>query len=141
MKEEKTIQDEIEIQRCTGDCCRKFSLPFTPKELRDLFTGRKKHKYNIAEMKQIVLMVKFLETSRIHVNGKVVENDIQYYTCRNLNKETGDCKIYEHRPRMCSSYPYKRKCEYPGCTRKVKIVENSEESVLELNKEDVYQKI
>jgi Fe-S-cluster containining protein len=37
------------------------------------------------------------------------------YTCRHLlgNK---NCAIYENRPRMCSGYPYGKKCVYPGCT-------------------------
>lgn len=41
-----------------------------------------------------------------------------FYTCRNLDTETGDCTIYESRPMTCRDYPYERSegCQFSGCT-------------------------
>lgn len=44
----------------------------------------------------------------------------RFYTCKNFNKETKDCNIYESRPKMCSSFPNEclpeGKCNYRKCT-------------------------
>lgn len=39
-----------------------------------------------------------------------------YFTCRHLDQGSGDCKIYELRPRMCRDYPYGKACIVEGCT-------------------------
>lgn len=48
---------------------------------------------------------------------------VHIYTCKHLDRKTGDCTIYEIRPQMCREYPYSGLCNYAGCTweeRKVK---------------------
>jgi Fe-S-cluster containining protein len=45
------------------------------------------------------------------------------YTCRHHDTETGDCRIYETRPMMCSEYPYGNECAIEGCTAENKGVD------------------
>ncbi len=38
-----------------------------------------------------------------------------FYDCRHLGPDQ-NCQIYETRPRMCSAYPYGRRCSQAACT-------------------------
>jgi len=109
------------MSRCTGHCCQRFPLPL---RLADLTVnaqaalrgedvdanGRKR----ISDIVFIHDMVVPLGEPKTYPNG----DEGEYYTCRHLNKETGDCTVYEKRPRMCSEYPYGGACDYVGrgCT-------------------------
>jgi Fe-S-cluster containining protein len=37
------------------------------------------------------------------------------FSCRHLSG-SGDCSIYEERPRMCRQYPMDEACSFEGCT-------------------------
>ena len=107
------------IKGCTGACCERFTLPFTPEQAADgsairIWGG---------EVKQIIGMVEFLEFSYMGSNGVVLMTPDGYagspapwYRCVHHSPATGCCGIYSHRPELCRRYPNGHRCEYPGCT-------------------------
>ena len=125
---------EKEISRCTGHCCKKFTLPFTPAKLRLLFTGKgdasfdgEVHRYDAKEIQTVFLMSKFLGMSKTDpADGSELINSVPVYTCRNYNEVTNDYNIYDHRPVMCRKYPNGEKCRYTECTRTVGEIHVSE---------------
>lgn len=96
--------------RCTGHCCRKFPLPYSLEELNEgksRETGRPLE----PDWPFIADMVILLG------EGKYGDGRKSYlYTCRHLDTVTGDCTVYEQRPRMCRDYPYGNECPIDGCT-------------------------
>lgn len=95
----------------TAICCRKFHFPLTTKQLKaDYLLWKNRFPHNWQEIWMIHPMVIFL--------GKDKKGKLRY-TCKNLQRETGVCMIYENRPSMCSGYPYQKKvCEYEECESK-----------------------
>lgn len=128
-----------EIKRCTGHCCEMFFLPFTPRQLKKLKKLKRKkrmHPYlkgnhvinsrhNYEDMDTIMNMVIPISPSREKLNSHIGESASKngnWYTCKNFDKETRNCKIYNTRPRMCRDFPYgilseidKTKCYYKSC--------------------------
>ena len=90
-----------ETQRCSGHCCRSFHLPFGPPEIdfhrRAFEKGVRKWK----DIDKVAAMVIF-RYSRHQKGGMRF-----LYTCKFLNRKTGDCENYEGRPAMCKDFPYK----------------------------------
>lgn len=91
--------------RCTGHCCRAFTLPYP----YDVMQARASE---IQDGEFIADMIRPLD----HGPEWDPTRPGHWYTCRHLDTETGDCRAYEQRPWMCSEYPYGRQCEHPGCT-------------------------
>ncbi len=83
--------------RCTGRCCRGFSLPYSPTGLASRAAAG-----GIEDGEQIAAMV-------IPLGESPTLPGHWRYDCRNL-LPSGDCAVYESRPRMCSRYPYGRHC-------------------------------
>lgn len=119
--------------RCTGHCCRAFALPYSPDQLRR--AREVWEAYLAADAPEVFDWpsdvavpedVDIIEPMVIHL-GEFTRNPLfdgdgdapvapsHFYTCRNLS-ESGDCTIYEDRPKMCRGYPYGRECRFPGCT-------------------------
>lgn len=114
-----------ELKRCTGHCCKEFTLPYSPKELRVKYKREFEDRLRDPtqapnnEIRQIALMIKYLGITNTTMDGRKLSKYSEWiykYTCRNYNPKSGDCRNYENRPRMCSEYPYGKKCLYPGCT-------------------------
>lgn len=146
------MTDEIETDRCTGHCCRDFTLPYTSiKEMKEVAEKQRldvikemKHEKDIAKRNKLALghlrsdlnlvpdMLIELGGMEFDCNGNLITHTIYHYTCKHLDEETGDCKNYKYRPRMCREYPYGRECQYKGCTRKIKTTENSLQTEKEL---------
>lgn len=83
--------------RCTGRCCRGFPLPYSPTALANQAT-------TIEDGVQIAAMV--------IPRGEYPERPgFWRYDCKNL-LPSGDCVVYETRPRMCSDYPYGLPCSW-----------------------------
>jgi Fe-S-cluster containining protein len=101
--------------RCTGHCCERFYLPWSP---ADLERNAKDHPDD-KQLQQVAGMVIFIEEELKHhtypTGDKVVTDRKNWYTCKNFNKETRGCNIYETRPKMCSDYPYGHPCQYKDC--------------------------
>lgn len=125
--------------RCTGHCCRKFSIGVSPglapSDLHNIHlnngifpeTGKP-----ILDFDKIYNMLIYIGTikknseefKRLHASyakpPKDPEGFNHYYTCKHLNNETGDCMNYENRPSMCRMHPtygeFGRFCDYADCT-------------------------
>lgn len=98
------------MSRCVGHCCRVFSLPMRPEELR---ASRDPEATKIAGM--VIYLGHYLSTE---LPGAPPQNEgvrEHFYTCINRNTVTGDCMAYETRPRMCREFPYGSQCPYPDC--------------------------
>lgn len=104
----------IETARCSGHCCKRFYLPLSPDELKQ---ARVQGRYT--DIETIADMVIFLEKSKMRVDGTEGPEEGHYYTCRHFDEASGNCGIYERRPRMCSEYPYGAACKYKACTMQV----------------------
>ena len=111
-------------ERCSGHCCRQFTLPFSPDELLDQMTDPKK---NFLDGVQIAEMVVYLGFTTPPPEMGPTEEQLKVerhrYTCRNFDDATGSCTVYETRPHMCRDYPHGNPCRYVGCTMKLPTLE------------------
>ncbi len=92
------------MTRCTGHCCKAFHLPYSPEQLAEVA-------HTIEDGAVIAEMAAPLGP------GTFTDEGWWRYSCRNLTP-SGDCAIYETRPRMCAAYPYGGRCIERGCTVK-----------------------
>lgn len=112
------------MNRCTGHCCRAFSLPFSleqmkvayKKALADRANGRP---INLDYIKVYPMLIPLADRPGKHPNGPARQGgERYYYTCRHF--KNGNCTNYERRPNMCRNYPQygsdDKLCEYAGCT-------------------------
>lgn len=125
-----------EIKRCSGHCCRDFTLPFSPEEVRmkslraqlaptDSPVGWKRDIAMIADM------LIFLRVDKNEHHMRAPWRELLYhYTCKNFDPATNNCTAYDTRPAMCRDYPYRLtrhdkgykpraegQCNYRDCTR------------------------
>ena len=85
-------------KRCTGECCKAFSLPWSHERMAEFWRNEKRPvTEDYSEVAMILAMV-------------VPHPDGKRYTCRLFDGK--NCTAYEARPEMCSSYPYGRRCEH-----------------------------
>lgn len=135
--------------RCTGHCCERFYLPYSPEDLQKIKENSiavdrgEERPYphlinsNTEEITKIADMAILVEYSNRWVggdghydqNGDPVRG--HYYTCKHFDPVSGNCTNYENRPKMCSEYPYGRMCSYRACTwndaRKMKLTQYEED--------------
>lgn len=102
------------MARCTGHCCRRFSLHFSPEILQSMAANEESSFQ--PEIKVIAEMVEYLGKSDIGSDGRRMSAAVHWYSCKNLDDKSGDCSIYETRPEMCRQFPYEQKCQFSGCT-------------------------
>lgn len=115
----------MSCDRCTGHCCRAFTLPFNSETLKERAARLEDGKV-IADMviplyegpaRDMPLDVRTsVDTEAQRLAGSYDFAPIYVFTCRHFDG-TG-CKIYARRPSMCSTYPNGRRCAYDGCTWK-----------------------
>lgn len=115
-------------ERCTGDCCRSFYLPYTSDDLRRAFAAWLASKPVFedasgverslpAEVWLLAPMARSLGVYAVNpTSGAKLDQPHELFTCAHFNPENGHCGIYEMRPTMCREYPYGKQCEYDGCT-------------------------
>lgn len=127
--------------RCRGNCCRAFTLPFSPTELQDHAekqarrdanpgAGYEGSKWN--EIEQVAGMAVYLGRGWMDADSGDFISEFEglgrgynmtgardVYTCRNL-RDNGDCGIYETRPKMCRDYPYEQPCHFSQCAAQQK---------------------
>lgn len=123
--------------RCTGHCCREFTLPFSDQEIEDYAAGRNLPPDESSDSGFMARNAVFVGKSRY--GGK-------YFTCKQYDAETGDCRAYESRPRVCKQYPnYKSGwvCGNKGCgwtenraTGKHLLLLNTEDCLYTTSRED-----
>jgi len=123
--------------RCTGHCCKKFFLPLSPDELKQRYESWQRRgrspilptlserllpmKYALPEEIWLVYpMVRHLGTTEEvqppHTVGNIDNHPGHFYTCKHYDAKSGDCTIYDIRPKMCADYPYSGFCQYADCT-------------------------
>lgn len=118
-----------ETRRCTGHCCERFTLPFSPEEMRERYDEALAYAHGEPPSRPMLIDIEVLYPMLIHLGehgwspqtGEPFDPEgittFHHYTCRNFDTETRNCRIYERRPEMCSLYPYGQACRYEGCTR------------------------
>jgi Fe-S-cluster containining protein len=127
----------VEIERCTGHCCRAFVVPSIAKAggleaFRALTVPGVDPRYDCDDTRAIAAML--IDLGRTATIDPLTTFELDppqpLFGCSNFGEATGDCRIYATRPRMCSEYPYDRDgCKALGCTRKVRKVEAPAELV------------
>lgn len=102
--------------RCTGHCCKAFTLPYSPDELQEKFEEWVGGKDNGPRDIDVVWpMAIYLGPSHVNpATGLQHPETFHVYTCEHF--EGGNCTIYEGRPNVCRRYPNGRKCYYKDCT-------------------------
>src|SRR5882724_5183165 len=104
---------------CNGNCCENFVLPSSKEMLnRDAQQGKTANGSQL-EMKMIANMVIPIQNESFMHEGK----RYFWYTCKNFDKQTRKCTIYEKRPVLCRTYPDHpdqptmtcANCTYNGC--------------------------
>jgi Fe-S-cluster containining protein len=90
---------------CDASCCRRFFLPAPPERLGELGCAIRKGEIEDRDdtLKISEMIIPIEESSDL-------ENPGFWYTCKNLDQESGLCKIYDDRPEMCREYPYGYEC-------------------------------
>ena len=125
------------MSRCTGHCCRRVIIQFSPYELARCLQGLRNgvkeftldngevhvHNYALEELTKVCDMVLWLGTSDVDPadGARLLTQDgarrfEHNYTCRHFDPVSGDCLNYANRPRMCSEYPFRQACRYTACT-------------------------
>lgn len=110
---------------CSGHCCRNFTLPFSPAELKAsyravaaLSQGLKKGP-NDRVLKDMEVWWPHLIYKGYHprdANGDPSKVMQHHYTCALFDTQYGLCKAYEHRPEACRTYPNSVACAHHECT-------------------------
>lgn len=127
-----------DLDRCTGACCEKFWLGFSPEELKQSFFAARAGADGALRMNQetpqrarilmdieiiypMVTYLGFFPPSAIAkeqpgINLDPSDTPGHYYTCKHYDWKTHDCTIYDVRPDMCRSYPGPARCNFARCT-------------------------
>lgn len=104
------------VEGCTGACCAAFYFPRTPREIGQLIELN--GQYNGYDGRMIEDML--IPLTDEQVTARAAEFGFEdpgrgnYYTCRHWDDGTRLCGVYDHRPQMCSAYPYERACGHCG---------------------------
>ena len=86
--------------RCTGECCRAFPLPWNHDKLGDWLRGEAlPPSIDHAEIHMVLAMTK--------PEPAIADN---WYSCKLFDGHS--CTAYDARPTMCSDFPYGRRCEH-----------------------------
>ncbi|MCO5144509.1 MAG: YkgJ family cysteine cluster protein [Oligoflexia bacterium] len=91
--------------RCTGNCCKNFSLEYPFEFVKSEF-----HKYEKGEA-TIIQNIEIIYPMLIPLG---IYQKQELFTCNHLGKN-GDCQIYETRPKMCRDFPGPNPCPYRNC--------------------------
>lgn len=109
-------------RRCTGQCCQAFVVGdcLTHAELKAMHDEYLAGHDSGNQIELVYPMVISLGVRTVHpLTGKPISRPTEFFSCTHLSK-SGDCEIYDDRPRMCRRYPLETvpsgQCEFPGCT-------------------------
>lgn len=107
---------------CDGRCCAVFYFPRTPREIDELVEVEGRYNGADGRMLSDMLVPLTLDEAReraakFHIEDpRTWDEDTSLYTCRHWDEETRLCTVYDHRPGMCSGYPYGKACTHCGST-------------------------
>jgi len=102
---------------CKGFCCDDIGLSSSPGEIKSQYNAYLKGREVPEEdIEAIHNMLVYSHNDFTHPDGdlKECEDHIYHYRCTHHNKKTGNCDIYENRPKMCSEHPISGFCGYSG---------------------------
>lgn len=128
-----------EVTRCTGHCCRSFTLGRSPAELGQMVIRSRRYQAGEGDVEDpgsSPSNTNWIATALVYqgehskppsgFNNLTVspdsdrvpkEGDSYWYGCRHL--VDGSCGVYEDRPDVCRDYPYRGcECRNEGCTRR-----------------------
>ncbi|NUM88759.1 MAG: YkgJ family cysteine cluster protein [Bdellovibrionales bacterium] len=92
--------------RCKGHCCRQFALEFPHARVRAEFQRwQETAESSIPDIGTIAPMLVPLGVAR----GQ------ELFTCLHHDRKSGNCTIYEFRPKMCRDFPGPNPCTYRNC--------------------------
>lgn len=102
--------------RCNGNCCRSFTVRYSPVEI-----GRERARGVVDDIVFIADMLVYQGWGQSNMVGDEVGvrtdgDPCHWYTCKHFDDPAGKCTVYSDRPRMCRSYPYREACTYTGCS-------------------------
>lgn len=115
---------EVETSRCVGHCCKAFFLPYSKEEME---RKTKEGCFSPSDSQvagMIIPLGNFTQLSpELQAMFPPGEHDesSNFYTCKNHDIVTGNCRVYETRPAMCKDYPYGHSCKYIGCKRTTEV--------------------
>lgn len=113
--------------RCSGHCCRGFTMPQSPERIWAMYEDWLKQSNGsfamVNDIHLVAPMLVYLGVTDKYVSGAKIPNGevLHLYTCKHHDEKTGNCSIYEHRPQMCRDYPYGYACTFKDCTMRPKI--------------------
>ena len=116
----ETEADNYEVaERCSGGCCRSFPISIdyqataveVLKMLREEVPGKPGTMWDEWDIIADMLIPIFGPWPNIHASQA-------HFTCRHFDGD--NCGIYESRPKLCRRYGVMTRCEYEGCTMRVK---------------------
>lgn len=93
--------------RCTGHCCRGFSLEYPFETVKREYELWKKDPAQATLIPNIEVIAEMLIPLGVFRHQEL-------FTCKHLSSE-GNCQIYETRPRMCRDFPGPNPCPYRNC--------------------------
>lgn len=87
-------------EECGGHCCLVIAMP--PKYLLD---------ENRALLPTFWSRISVWQARRWRpwLEKTIIDTNTALFTCLELDRETGLCKVYEDRPKVCSGYPFYEK--------------------------------
>lgn len=91
--------------RCTGHCCRGFSLEHPLATVEAEFAKHRKGETSF---------IPNVDTIHNMLIPLGVFRGQELFTCKHLS-EAGNCTIYETRPQMCRDFPGPDPCKYRNC--------------------------
>lgn len=91
--------------RCTGHCCRGFSLEYPHAEVKA------EYERALAGAESKIPDVQIIAPMLIPLG---VFRGQELFTCKNLGVD-GNCQIYLERPKMCRDFPGPDPCPYRNC--------------------------
>lgn len=93
--------------RCTGHCCRGFSLEHPHRVVKEEYERWKRNPSSATLIPDIGTIAPMLVPLGVFRGQEL-------FTCRHLSK-AGNCTIYESRPKMCRDFPGPDPCKYRNC--------------------------
>jgi Fe-S-cluster containining protein len=128
--------ETVVTTRCTGHCCRCFTLPVSPVEIGQRLLKARRGEPTTLDIETIAAMLIYKGGHYRNPEARGSFDDepgyrlVHFYGCKHLTV-AGDCGIYDRRPHFCRSFPEPHQrnetghCEFKGCTRRVITVEST----------------
>lgn len=104
----------MEATRCSGHCCKRFYIGLTWTEINENWSSYP----DGAQIRDMLIPLPDPSLAELQesLDGEHYQvSSGHFYTCKNHDVVTGDCKVYETRPGMCRNYPNDMHCQFKAC--------------------------